>query len=295
MRTRGRASILLRSEARRRQGNRWRDSVAARGWKIPRHHGERRRVLGWLLLGQLALVAALPAQSQWDGLDTTSFRLQHDDGTGYRLLRPQGEPIPIPTPWLEPPGVREEEEQLVVGSLRFAPEVTAFPIGAGRLGLHLASYDIQESGSLQAAAGRDVLLILDPAAGTLLPGGLELGVSRSRGRGDGCFRALFHHLSVGDVDCDRYLDLAVEREEIDCRQTDEEAPLWQVYERGPMRWYRQRADGWTEDRQLDGHLPCAGLVELPLLAVVRTPVDFVLDSRRGRHPLPPGDPEPFER
>ncbi len=270
----------------RRHGTKEREGGERRGQ-------ERRRVLGWLLLAQLALVAALPAQPRWDGLDTTSFRLQHD-ATGYRLLRPQGEPIPIPTSWLEPPGVREEEQDLVVGSLYFAPEVTAFEIGAGRLGLHLASYDIQESGSLQAAAGRDVLLILDPTAETLLPGGVELGESRSRGRGDGCFRALFHHLSVGDVDCDRYLDLAVEREQIECRYMDDEAPPRQVYERGPLRWYRQGAEGWTEDRRLDGRLPCAGIVRLPLLAIVRTPVDFVLDSRRGRNPLPPGDPEPFE-
>ena len=35
-------------------------------------------------------------------------------------------------------------------------------------------------------------------------------------------------------------------------------------------------------------------MDLPLLAISRTPVDFVLGFRRGNNPLPSGDPRPFE-
>jgi len=255
----------------------------------PRHH----LTLEWLLLCQLIVAPLIGAESQWTGLDTTGFRLQYDGG-GYYLVREGGDRITIPTEWLEPPGARENDEQSTVSSLRFVPEVSAFAIGAGRQGLHLASYDIQESGSLQAAAGRDIFLILDPEAGALAPGGPNLGVSRGRARFEGCFHAWFHHISVGDVDCDRYLDLAVVREEIACSFKDDQGPAERVYTRGPMRWYRQQAEGWVEDVHFEGHLPCAGLVDLPLLAVGRTPVDFVLGLQQDTDPLPSGDPKPFE-
>lgn len=252
----------------------------------------RRRAVAGLLLVLVMVARSLDAESPWAGFDTDGFELAQEAG-GYFLVRSDGDRMPIPTAWLEPPGVRVSEEESVVGSLRFAPEVTAFAIGAGRLGLHLASYEIQESGSLQAASGRDVFLIFDPEAGTLIPSGPHLGVSRGRARVEGCFGARFHHVSVGDVDCDRYLDLAVVREEVECSFADDQGPARQVYTRGPMRWHRQRAEGWVEDARFEGRLPCAGLVDLPLLALGRTPVDFVLGLRRGSDPLPSGNPEPF--
>lgn len=250
--------------------------------------------MNWRLAGAVCLLLArlAPAwsQSAWRGFDGATYALRHE-AAGYRLEGANGEKIPVPTEWLEPAGAREEDDQSVVSSVAYGPEVTAFAIGGGRVGLHLASYDIQSEGSMQAAVGRDVFLILDPATGALAPG-LELGISRGRGRVGGCFQAWFHHLSVGDVDCDRRLDLAVAAERIECAM-GEEGPEQAVYTRGPLRWYRQRQTGWVEDEARQGWLPCAGLLELPLLGIDRTPVDFVLGLERDEAPLASGEPEPF--
>lgn len=245
-------------------------------------------------LGPLLLAPSLAAQDSWNGVDTSSYRLLIDED-GYRLARPGAAPLHVPTEWLEPPEARAQDEQTTTSSLAYVPEVTAFAIGGGRLGLHLASYDIQESGSMQAASGRDVFLILAPETGELLHAPPHLGVSRGRVRVGGCFSATFHHISLGDVDCDRYLDLGVVAEQVSCGLPPDadSGPQEALYTKGPVRWHLQNRSGWSEDAAYENRLPCAGWVELPLLGLSSTPVDFVLGFRRRQAPLPSGEPEPL--
>jgi hypothetical protein len=87
-------------------------------------------------------------------LDRRGYGLVEREG-GFLLRRPRGEPVPIARALLVPPGAEEEEEHTYVSSLAYEPEVHAFPVGDGRVGLHFGSYAIQREGSAQAAAGRE--------------------------------------------------------------------------------------------------------------------------------------------
>lgn len=188
--------------------------------------------------------------------------------------------LPVPRPWLVPPQEAEAEEGAFVSSFHYDTVVTAFSIDDRRVGLHLSSYQIQEEGSARAAAGRDVFLVFDREGRSLRPGGLDLGITKSRGRQMGCFAATFHAFFVGDVDGDGAADLGVRPERVACRpdasrdESDLELPLRPVYERSPLRWYTFTGDGWTYDGAHDGRVPPARR-ELPLLGLDMTPVDFV--------------------
>src|SRR5262245_57894895 len=125
---------------------------------------------GVLLLALVATpVSAQPATDLWTGFDGTSYELV-SDASGYRLGGPGHAAVAVPKEWLEPARVREDEEESYVGSLEWGKPVTAFPLGDGRLGLHLSSYTIAREGSAQAAAGRDLFLVHDPRSGALKVG-----------------------------------------------------------------------------------------------------------------------------
>ena len=234
----------------------------------------------------------------WSGFDAERFRL-HRGEDGWRLEDRDGASVPVPTEWLEPPEAVESAKHSYVTSLRWDEQVTAFPIGAGRLALHLSSYAIQEQGSARAAAGRDLLLILEPSANqegeatggpavesppSELHRGLDLGESKGRVRFAGCFSAHFHRLAVGDVDCDRLLDVAVMEERIDCEAGETDGLYRPVYRVGPLRWHIQRGDAWSAKPALDGRLPCRGLQALPLVDLAFGPVEMVLRGYSLRRP-----------
>ena len=133
--------------------------------------------------GLLALCAAALTAGVLPGgrpvelsLDRTSYGLLRTE-TGFLLRRLQGEPLFIPRALLVLPGVEEQEQETYVSSLHYGAEVDAFSIGDGQVGLHFASYEIQTEGSAQAAAGRDVFLVLDPGKGELRAGVLDPGVT----------------------------------------------------------------------------------------------------------------------
>ena len=90
--------------------------------------------------------------------------------------------VPIPRDWLIPPQEGKDEEVNCVSSFHYDMEVSSFPIGNGRMGLHISSYAIQEEGSAQAAAGRDVFLIFDPASSDVFRGRIDRGVTKERVR-----------------------------------------------------------------------------------------------------------------
>jgi hypothetical protein len=221
--------------------------------------------------------------------DHERYRLIREDGR-YRLQSATGT-LEVPLDWLEPPEVVREDRESYVGSLDWDEQVTSFPIGAGRLGLHLSSYSIADGGSAQAAAGRDLFLILDPATGTLSRG-LDPGLSKSRVNVGGCWEARFVHFAVGDVDCDRRLDLAVITETMTCELGHEPSPdggrdsLRRPHHRlGPRQWYLGTGQAWVHESAFDDRLPCAGMRAVPLIGLVKGPIEYLLERYDSGSPL----------
>ncbi len=233
-------------------------------------------------------LSAQPAPDLWTGFDAASYELIKDK-TGYRLVAPGREPIAVPRAWLEPEEVRKQEEETYVTALEWGRPVTAFALGDGRVGLHLASYTVAAEGSAQAAAGRDLFLIHDPGANRLRLG-LDLGETKGRVRVDGCFAAWYHRIQLGDVDCDGRLDLGVVEERIDCTddENEEETPYLVPFLRtGTLDWFVLGDEGWRARPGLAGRLPCFGMREFPPLGAALSPVDWVLGMTRLRSPLLP--------
>lgn len=114
----------------------------------------------------------------------------------------KGKQIPVPRDWLVPPDEEKAEEGNYVSSLLYGKQVTSFPIGNGKIGLQLSSYEIQKEGSAQAAAGRDVFLIFDPASSMVFRGGIERGITKERVRSQGCFAAKADNYYLADVNGD---------------------------------------------------------------------------------------------
>lgn len=259
----------------------------------------RLRLGSALILGLLAVSAPADGPGPWRGVTSTQFQLLEDE-KGYRLAfkgPDPAAPIPIPREWLEPAAEKALEEQEYVTRFRYSDEVHSFAVGGGRLGLHLSSYEIQEGGSARAASGRDLLLLFDPSKRSLKPG-LDLGVTKGRVRLGGCFAARHHRILLGDVDGDRLLDVATIEERIAC-DVDEGASYEEreelarrrhnpAYSVGPAEWYLQSEAGWERDPFFDGRLPVFGFRELPLIGLVQSPVEFVLNLKRGEFVLGPG-------
>lgn len=180
--------------------------------------------------------------------------------------------LPIPRNWLIAPQEEKDEEDQAVSSFRFDKHVTSFPIGHGEIGIQLSSYDMMTEGSMQAAAGRDVFLIYDRAAAKLRPGHLNLGITKERVFNEGCWYARMVHFIVSDVNQDGYADIGTIKEEIKCPQGEEK---WEgdSYEQHPLRWYLYTAGGWKPED--DGSGWPDTYVELPLIGIETSPVDFV--------------------
>lgn len=228
-----------------------------------------------------------PAGSTWldvqaGGLDRRSFRLRQDGGEFW--IGHRSDSIPVPRDWLVPSGEAFAEEEGYVSSFHYDSLVTAFPVAPGLTGLHLSSYAIG-SGSAQAAAGRDVFLLLMRDQGRTLPGLLDLGVTKSRGRVLGCWTARTHHFFLGDVNLDRRTDLGVLEEEIICTLPEDERPPGSYYRQGSIRWYVFGDRSWAREARYDGRLP-RGYRRLPLIGLESTPVDFVKSALRGRDRRP---------
>lgn len=277
-----------RHPAARRSGRTTGDRAAGSG---PSGNSTMRTVL-CLVAAASVLVAcdrsSTPQAERSGTLDTLAAhldlaaRLDTAGGEFTLFLERDGDPdsLPVPRRWLIPPEEADAEEEAFVSSFHYDTVVTAFSIDDHRVGLHLSSYQIQEQGSARAAAGRDVFLVFDRESRTLRPGGLDLGITKSRGRQMGCFSATFHAFFVGDVDGDGAVDVGVRPERVACRpdasrgEPDLEPPLRPVYERSSLRWYTFTGDDWTHDGEHDESVP-PDRRELPLLGLDMTPVDFV--------------------
>ena len=185
--------------------------------------------------------------------------------------------IAIPRDWLIPPKDEKDEEGTYVTSFHYDKVVSSFPVGNGRMGLHLSSYEIQAEGSAQAAAGRDVFLIFDPKSSVVFRGGIERGVTKQRVRSRGCFEASAEHYFLADVDGDGLTDIGVVKEELQCLERAE-APVDTIvgpfYKKYPVVWRVFREDGWKPEPSFLGKFP-EHYLELPLIGIDRNPVDFV--------------------
>lgn len=185
--------------------------------------------------------------------------------------------VAIPRNWLIPQDVeKEEEEGAYVSSFNYDSQVQSFPIGNGRIGLHLSSYDFAKGGTSYAAAGRDVFLVFDPMSQKILQGGLRSGITKGRGRAEGCLSAAVEHYYLADVDGDGLTDIGALREEFQCidgagRYGNIAGPF---YKQDPVAWYLFKNDGWEPEPSFLGKVP-ERLQELPLIGIGRTPADVV--------------------
>jgi hypothetical protein len=185
---------------------------------------------------------------------------------------PRTERLAIPRDWLIVPAEEKEEEELSVSSFRYDQQVTSFPIGNGEIGIQLLSYNMMREGSMQAAAGRDIFLIFDPTAQKLRPGHMDLGITKERSFGEGCWSASMVHFIVSDVNQDGRADIGTIKEEIRCPEGED---LWEgdSYQQHPLHWYLYTADGWKRETD-DSGWPDS-YAELPLIGIEMSPVDFV--------------------
>ncbi len=186
--------------------------------------------------------------------------------------------VAIPRDWLIPPQEEKDEELSYVSSFHYDKEVSSFPIGNGRTGLHISSYAIQEEGSAQAAAGRDVFLVFDPASSAVSRGGIERGVSKERVRSQGCFAASAEKYLLADIDSDGLTDIGVVKEELQCVQSkkrqDVDLIVGPFYKQDPIVWYVFKGNAWKLEPSFSGKFP-EHYQELPFIGIDRSPVDYV--------------------
>lgn len=246
-----------------------------------------KKEFAWLMIHLLIMILSVPivmAQSSNDVLtiDVNNFELYRDRHT-FSLQYGKDERLIIPLEWLIPPDEVQEDDQSYVSSFNYDKRVTSFQIGDGRIGLHLSSYKIQEAGSANAAAGRDVFLVFDPINKKLYKGGLKLGITKSRVRSTGCPFAKFCFFVIGDINYDGLIDIGATKEEVRCDwMYDEEKDIDKMsgpfYEKYPIQWYIYLDAHWKYESSFNGQYPHTKHLRLPLIALVKSPVDFVRET-----------------
>lgn len=237
--------------------------------------------LFWILLGaRVCLLQSSIASPQRPAFSTDQFRL---------LTRPRGfalqfvsngknKQIAVPRDWLVPREDEKAEEGGYVSSFSYERQVTSFPIGNGKIGLQVSSFADQKEGSAHAAAGRDVFLLFDPGSSAVFRGGIERGVTKERERYMGCFSAKAERYYLADVDGDGLTDIGVVKEELQCLQSkkrqDVDLIVGPFYKKDPVAWYVFRGNAWELEPGFSGKFP-ERYQELPLIGIVRSPVDYV--------------------
>jgi hypothetical protein len=238
-------------------------------------------LLAWAWLStEPAGVQASSERPKEDEISTTQFKLLAQPRGFILQFASKGKTkqVAIPRNWLIPPQEEKDEELDYVSSFHYDQEVSSFPIGNGRTGLHISSYAIQEEGSAHAAAGRDVFLILDAASAGVSRGGIERGVTKERVRSEGCFTASAERYLLADVDGDGLTDIGVVKEELQCVQSkkrqDVDLIVGPFYKQDPVVWYVFRENAWKLQPSFSGKFP-EHYQELPLIGIDRSPVDYV--------------------
>ena len=242
------------------------------------------RVLSFVLVYASVAAGAAPKNSSLGSqeiqISTGQFRLLTQPRAFTLQFASNGKTrqVAIPRDWLVPPEDEKYEKSgnTYVSSFNYDRQVDSFPIGDGRVGLHLSSYEFAREGTSHAAGGRDVFLIFDPISLKILQGGLKPGITKGRVRAEGCLSAVIEHYYLADVDGDGLTDIGVLREEFQCidgagRYGNMAGPFYKQY---PLDWNLFKGDAWNRDRSFSGKVP-EPLQELPLIGIGRSPVDIV--------------------
>ncbi|MCP4134637.1 MAG: hypothetical protein GY754_26925 [bacterium] len=177
-------------------------------------------------------------------------------------------------------------ENIFVSPTAFSEKITSFEIGENLIGLQLSSYNIQEDGSAQSAAGKDVFLIYNTVSKKIYNGNLNLGITKARYRSDGCFSAINHQFIIADMNNDKHMDIGVIKEELLCREFNDgddnmiiDGPFYQQY---PIHWYLYKNNRWVYAKTFDARFPIKRKYwELPILGIVKSPIDFLKEWNRG--------------
>jgi len=231
-------------------------------------------IVAYVLMAPLHLCRGqTPRRQDTESAGGAKFKLVTQSGCFMLAFVSRGrvKQVVIPRDWLVPPEAEKEEEEAAVSSFNYDERVTSFPIGEGRTGLHLSSYEIMNEGSLQAGAGRDVFLVFDPNTQTVRKGTVDLGVTKQRFRDQGCFTAKATQFVIGDINQDGLADLGLVGERIQCK---EEPPVGPFYTQDPVSWYVFSGDGWKLASEYSGRFPYQ-YSDLPLLGIASSPVDYV--------------------
>jgi hypothetical protein len=207
--------------------------------------------------------------------DEIRFEL-HSDSIDYNLviiINERRKMVPIPRIWLIP---SVDDEAGYVSSFHYDNEVNSFEIGNGNFGIHLSSYEIQREGSAQAAAGRDVFIVYDVKNHAVFPGIVDLGITKERVRSMGLYARNTRFL-LADIDKDGLKDLGIIKEEFRCAQFRDtmNSVVNPRYRRYPIYWYVFKEKKWIHDRKYSGKSPGKIDRRLPLIGLVKSPVDFV--------------------
>jgi hypothetical protein len=238
----------------------------------------------WIMIHLLTFILTVPPVVAKSGNDLLTVDANHfelfGDQHNYSLQYGKDERLIIPLEWLIPPDEVQEDDQSYVSSFDYDKHVTSFQIGDGRIGLHLSSYKIQEGGSANAAAGRDVFLVFDPINTNLYRGGLKLGITKSRVRSMGCPFATFYFFVIGDINHDGLIDIGATKEEVWCEwRYDEEKDIDKLfgpfYEKRPIQWYIYSDAHWKYEPSFKGQYPHTNYLTLPLINLAKSPVDFI--------------------
>ncbi|MBN1271655.1 MAG: hypothetical protein JXB26_05235 [Candidatus Aminicenantes bacterium] len=200
---------------------------------------------------------------------------------------PDGDRIEVEKRWLFPPEDVETDESLHVTSFDYNRDVTVFTISEYTAGVHISSYSIKKQGSAMNASGRDVFLILDTERKKIYPGNFKLGITKERMRDRGCFYATFNNFFIGDIDGNGLTDIGIVKEKIWCEeyfdkknQTDSLSGPY--YKKQPIKWYLFISDNWRCQSAYDGMKPEGQFLKLPLIGLIKSPVDFVKDMMGDR-------------
>ena len=238
----------------------------------------------------------IPATPQPIPVSTGKFELRAE-GQSFFLQQNRSNShtrIAIPREWLIPKEETDDaDDSSPVSPYNYDRHVTSFPIGNSEIGLRFSSFDAMTEGSMALGQGKDVFLIYSPASGKLRPAGFDLGITKERIWGAGCFNAHMVHLLVADFNEDGLTDIGAVREEIWCPEAGEEddeeptegkivgknPPELQniaarhLYQQHLVTWYVYAPEGWKLDPQ---HTVVPDRYsELPLTGISLSPVDFV--------------------
>lgn len=205
--------------------------------------------------------------------DQSEFTVREGSGDSARFYI-------IPKSWLIFPDEEREDREYYVSSFNYDETIHSFNICESLIGLHISSYNIQKEGSAQAALGRDIFLVYDKSKGKFHPGLTHLGITKERIRTQGNLLAKHINFVISDINRDGFRDIGVICEELNCRNVPPSLRQEEIrenvgYQRYPIQWHIFNKNQWDYQAQLNGENHITNFINLPLINLVKSAVDFV--------------------